>query len=249
MKKGTFNKIIRFGNVILKLSTEHTSIANEMLKLDAKDIKKYEQDIRNVGINTSRVYFSWYLNEKNIILQQFIDGKTVQEYLDCDEISSKDKLILFKRIVEMYKLSLSNENLCLDWNLNNFIIQNDEIYYVDYVPALYKDKIKSVDSDMLRQYQLSLIDKQIQLSGIVTYAIVPFFDMTKKELFEIYYSMKKIIETILKVDMNCKTNTEHVYIKKLMILEDYLNTDMSKQDFLDMYNSISMVKTAYQKTI
>ena len=249
MRKGTFNKIIRFGNIILKLSTEHTSIANEMLKLDAKDIKKYEQDIKNVGINTSKVYFSWYLNEKNIILQQFIDGKTVQEYLDCEEISSKDKLILFKRIVEMYKLSLSNENLCLDWNLNNFIIQNNEIYYVDYVPALYKDKIKSVNSDMLRQYQLSLIDKQIQLSGIITYAIVPFFDMPKKELFEIYYSMKKIIATILKVEMNYKTNTEHVYIKKLMILEDYLNTDMSKQDFLDMYNSISMVKTAYQKVI
>lgn len=45
MKKGTFNKVIRFGN---------------------------------------------------IILQQFIDGKTVQEYLDCEEISSKDKLIPFE---------------------------------------------------------------------------------------------------------------------------------------------------------
>lgn len=249
MKKGTFNKVIRFGNIILKLSTEHTSIANEMLKLDAKNIKKYEQDIRNVGINTSKVYFSCYLNEKNIILQQFIDGKTVQEYLDCEEISSKDKLILFKKIVEMYKLSLSNENLCLDWNLNNFIIQNNEIYYVDYVPALYKDKIKSVNSDMLRQYQLSLIDKQIQLAGIVTYAIVPFFDMVKNDLSEIYYSMKKIIETILNVNMRYETNAEHVYLKKLKILEDYLNTNMSKQTFLDMYNSISMVKTAYKKLI
>ena len=249
MKKGTFNKIIRFGNVILKLSTEHNSIANEMLKLDAKDIKKYEKDIRNVGINTSKVYLSWYLNEKNIILQQFIDGKTVQEYLDCEEISPKDKLILFKRIVEMYKLSLSNENLCLDWNLNNFIIQHNEVYYVDYVPALYKDKIKSVDSDMLRQYQLSLIDKQIQLSGIVTYAIVPFFDMSKEKLSEVYYSMKKTIETILNVDMNYKTNADHVYIKKLLVLEDYLNTNMNKKNFLEIYNSISMVKTAYQKVI
>ena len=73
MKKGTFNKIIRFGNIILKLSTEHTSIANEMLKLDTKDIKKYEQDIRDVGINTSKVYFSWYLNEK----YKFFDNKKI----------------------------------------------------------------------------------------------------------------------------------------------------------------------------
>ena len=45
MKKGTFNKVIRFGN---------------------------------------------------IILQQYIYGKTVQEYLDCEEISSNDKLIPFE---------------------------------------------------------------------------------------------------------------------------------------------------------
>ena len=61
--------------------------------------------------------------------------------------------------------------------------------------------------------------------------------------------MKKTIETILKVDMNYKTNSDHVYIKKLLVLEDYLNTNMNKNDFLEIYNSISMVKTAYQKVI
>lgn len=35
MKKDTFNKIIRFGNIIIKLSTEHTSIVNEMLQFDS----------------------------------------------------------------------------------------------------------------------------------------------------------------------------------------------------------------------
>ncbi len=249
MKKGTFNKIIRLGNVVLKLSTERNSISNEMLRLDAKDIKKYEGDIKNVGINTSKVYLSWHVNDKNIIIQEFINGKTVQEYLDSDDISSKDKLILFKRIIEMYKLSLSNVNLCLDWNLNNFIIKDDEIYYVDYVPALYKDKIKSVDSDILSQYQLSLVDKQIQLAGIVSYAIVPFFNESKDELMEVYHTMKKTIETILNVDMNSKDNLEHVYIKKLIIIEEYLNNSMDKQTFLKKYNSISMMKTAYQKVI
>ena len=50
MKKGTFNKIIRLGNVVLKLSIGRNSVSNEVLRLDAKDIKKYEGDIKNVGI-------------------------------------------------------------------------------------------------------------------------------------------------------------------------------------------------------
>ena len=56
VRKGTFNKIIRIGNIVLKLSTEHTSVAREMLKLDSQDIKQYETDIKNVGINTSQVF-------------------------------------------------------------------------------------------------------------------------------------------------------------------------------------------------
>lgn len=244
MKKGTFNKIIRFGNLILKLSTNHTSVAKEMLKLDTKDVKKYENDISKVGIKTSKVYLSLYFNEKNIIIQEFINGKTIQEYLDSNEFSIASKLKLFKNVIELYKLSLRNENLCLDWNLNNFIIENNEIYYIDYVPALYKDKIHNTNSERLEEYKLSLIDKKIQLAGIISYAIIPFFDNSKEELTNVYKIMKGCIEEILNIKIDFINNTEHVYLKKLAIIESYLNSNKSKQEFLKEYSSISMIKTA-----
>lgn len=249
MKKGTFNKIVRFGNLVLKLSTEHNSIATEMLKLDSKNVSRYEKDINQVGINTSKVYLSLKFNDKNLIIQEFIDGQTVQEYLDSNDVSSRAKLVIFKRIIEMYGMSLSNPNLCLDWNLNNFIIQNNDIYYVDYVPALYKNKINNVHSELLQEYQLSLIDKHVQLAGIVCHAIIPFFTSPKTELKEVYFSMKEMIEEILGVKMDYTSNFDHTYIKKMMLLEEYLTTNQDEHEFSEKYNSISMLKTAHKKVL
>lgn len=246
MKKGTFNKIIKIGNIVLKFSTPHSSIAKEMLNLDSKNIKKYEADIKNVGIKTSKVYFYSSFQDKDLIIQEYIDGLTIQEYLDSDEFSPLDKLKVFKKIVEMYKMSLSDENLCLDWNLNNFILKNDDIYYIDYVPAFYKDQIKSVNSERLKQYQQSLIDTKIQMAGIISYAIVSFFDEEKQELKRVYEEMKKFSCEILKIDFS-DVGSSHVYIKKLLILEDYLNSVIGKNQFLYDYNNISMTKTAKRR--
>ena len=247
MKKGTFNKIVRFGNLIIKLSTEHTSIANEMLKLDSRNIKKYENDISNVGINTSKVYLSICFNNKNFIIQEFINGETVQEYLDSNLYTNLDKLKMFKKVIQLYELSTKNDNLCLDWNLNNFIVRDNDIYYIDYVPALYKDKIKSVKSERLKQYKLSLLDREIQLAGIISYAIVPFFADTKEELCNVYLLMKRCIEEMLEFKININNNVNHVYIQKLSVLENYLYSNQSKEEFIKKYNSISMMKTAYVK--
>lgn len=246
MRKGTFNKIIRVGNIVFKLSLEHSSVAKEMLKLHSKNIKQYEGDIRDVGIKTSKVYFAYSIDDKNLIVQEFINGMTIQEYFDSDNVSSSDKLKVFKKVVEMYKLSLSNENLCLDWNLNNFVLNNNDIYYVDYVPALYKDKIQSINSNRLKQYQLSLLDKKIQMAGIISYAIMPFFNESKDNLYSIYNMMKQIIGEMLQVHFD-RDDIEHVYLQKLSLLEKYLTSDMEKDDFLNEYNSISMSKTAYKK--
>lgn len=245
MKKGTFNRVIRLGNVILKLSREHTSVAQEMLKLDSKNVKKYEYDISSVGIKTSKVYLSINFNDKNIIIQEFINGETIQEYFDSLEHEVSEKLKLFKNVIELYSLSLKDDNLCLDWNLNNFIVQNNDIYYIDYVPTLYRDKINSISSERLEQYKLSLLDRQIQLAGILSHAIIPFFNETKSDLKEIYYLMKSCIENILKIKMNLLYQQDHVYSRKLLILEDYLNTNKPKEDFIREYHSISMSKTAY----
>lgn len=56
MKQGTFNKIFKIGNFIVKLSKEHSSVSSEIAMMGSDDIKKYEKDISSVGVNTSKVY-------------------------------------------------------------------------------------------------------------------------------------------------------------------------------------------------
>jgi tRNA A-37 threonylcarbamoyl transferase component Bud32 len=249
MRIGTFNKVIRIGKYIIKLSTDHTSIAKEMLKLDSKDIKKYERDISNVGIKTSKVFLSFYCEEKNFIIQEYIEGLTVQEYLDSPSISKSDKLKLYKKIVDLYKLSMDNPDLCLDWNLNNFIVQKGEPCYVDYVPALYKSKIKEVKSSRLEQYKESLVEPRIQLAGIITYAIVPFFQLEKKELLSVYNTMIKYTSGSLGIDVTPNGYEQHIYLQKLEILNEYLFSDMNYEEFLPRYQDLSMRKTGSKRKV
>lgn len=157
MKQGTFNRIFKIGNFIVKLSKEHSSVSREIAMMGSDDIKKYEKDINSVGVNTSKVYLHLKLKNKSLILQEYINGYTLQEYFESLEISILDKLKIFRELIVLYGKTMHNDNLCLDWNLKNFIISKGSIYYIDYVPALYKDKIKKLKSKRLEQYKASKV--------------------------------------------------------------------------------------------
>lgn len=107
-----------------------------------------------------------------------------------------EKLKIFRELIVLYSKTLRNDNLCLDWNLKNFIISKGNIYYIDYVPALYKNKIKELKSERLEQYKTSYLDRKVQLAGIMSYAIVPFFNENKQELRKVFLCMMSCIEEI-----------------------------------------------------
>ena len=247
MKQGTFNKIFKIGNFIVKLSKEHSSVSSEIAKMGSDDIKKYEKDISSVGINTSKVYLHLKSKNKSLILQEYIDGYTLQEYFESLEISNLDKLKMFRELIILYSKTLQNDNLCLDWNLKNFIISKGDIYYIDYVPALYKDRIMKLNSERLEQYMLSYLDRKIQLAGIMSYAIVPFFKEEKEELKNLFLGMIKSIEEILNIKFNDKDLTNHIYIKKMNILFNYLNSKQDYESFIEQYKSITMEETTVKK--
>lgn len=247
MKQGTFNKIFRIGNFIVKLSKEHSSVSKEISMMGSDDIKKYESDIKATGVSTSKVYLHLKSKNKSLILQEYIDGYTLQEFFESVEISNVDKLKMFRELIVLYRKTLKNDNLCLDWNLKNFIISNGEIFYIDYVPALYKDHIEQVTSERLEQYKASYLDKQVQLAGIISYAIVPFFDEDKLLLNDVYNSMISCIEEILGIRFQNLSLPNHVYIKKLAIISEYLSSCQSYEEFIKQYKSISMEKTAIKK--
>lgn len=244
MKQGTFNKILKIGNLIIKISKEHSSISSEMAKMGSDDIKQYEQDIKMTGVNTSKVYLYLKRKKKTLIIQEYISGYTIQEFFENENIKSVEKLKIFKELILLYQKTLKNNNLCLDWNLKNFIISNGKIVYIDYVPALYKNCIEKVESERLNQYIESYLDRQVQLAGIISYAIVPFLKEDKKSLRKIYFSMINCIEEILNIKLDSSNIPNHVYIQKINLILDYLNSSQTYLDFISQYNSVTMEKTA-----
>lgn len=249
MKQGSFNKIFKVGSLIIKISKEHSSITKEIAKMGSEDIKKYEKDIRETGVDTSKVYLNLKMKDKILILQKYIDGLTLQDFFEKEDLSNILKLKIFKELILLYNKTKVNDNLCLDWNLKNFIIYDNKIVYIDYVPALYKDKIENIRHDRLEQYIQSYLDRKIQLAGIISYAIVPFFKEDKKELSKIFYSMITIIKEILNIDLVDIANNDHVYLKKMEIINNYLNSEQEYDSFLEDYKSISMQKTAAKRNI
>lgn len=249
MKQGTFNKIFRIGNLVIKLSKEHSSVSKEIAMMGSDDIKKYENDIKATGVRTSKIYLHLKSKNTSLILQEYIKGYTLQEFFENIEISNLDKLKMFRELIVLYRKTLKNDNLCLDWNLKNFIISKGEIFYIDYVPALYRNCIEKVTSERLAQYKASYLDKQIQLAGIISYAIVPFFKENKSLLNDVYKNMISCIEEILGIRFENLNLSNHVYMKKLGIISEYLCSCQSYEEFIQQYKSVTMEKTVIKKRL
>ena len=154
---------------------------------------------------------------------------------------------MFRELIVLYSKTLRNDNLYLDWNLKNFIISKGNIYYIDYVPALYKNKIKELKSERLEQYKTSYLDRKVQLARIMSYAIVPFFNENKQELRKVFLCMMSCIEEILNIKYDDNYLTDHVYIKKINMIFNYLNSNQDYETFIEKYKFITMEKTAVKK--
>lgn len=71
--------------------------------------------------------------------------------------------------------------------MKNFIVSENEIYYIDFVPSLYKDKIEKSIAPNLLQYKESYLNDKVQISGILGYAIMSFLkNETKENAIHIY---------------------------------------------------------------
>ena len=73
--------------------------------------------------------------EGEIIIKEFIDGKTVVEIIKDKEFK-KDYL---KQVMEMQEICRNN-NLNIDWYPTNFIIKDGTLFYIDYECNEYMDE-------------------------------------------------------------------------------------------------------------
>ena len=129
MESGLFNNIIKVDNYVIKISKKDSEISNQiMTEMSSGTPEEYAMHINNVGIKTAKIQSSFMCDDYDILVQEYIEGKTIQQLLNDENIDINMKVRVFEKFIDLYKLSEKDSNLCLDWNMKNLILNNDEIY-------------------------------------------------------------------------------------------------------------------------
>ncbi len=245
MESGLFNNIIKVDNYVIKISKRDSEISNQVMdEMNSGTPEEYAAHINNIGIKTAKIQSSFMCDDYDILVQEYIDGVTIQQLLNNENVSTDIKVSVFEKFIYLYKLSEKDSNLCLDWNMKNFILNNDEIYYVDLTPCLYKDKIMNSKSDNLSQYRESYLNKNIQVAGILGYAVMSFVKYKSKEEVQIIYNkFLDILKEKIDFDLTkCTKDFNHVYFYKIYQVQEYLSSNITYEEMINNISNYSMEK-------
>lgn len=236
MKRGSFNKIYKLGNLVIKIDTEKDSFSKIVMdEMDSKKYIRYEKDLNKCGIKTSKLYF-YTTFPKTILIEKNIHGKTLQEIMNDKDVSIKDKLILIKKLLLIYKQT-ENSNVCIDCNLKNFILNKNDLVYIDFVPSLYKDKIIKSDNKRIEDYKKIYLSSNLQLISIMNYVLKSLIYLKKDELKEVRNQIIMYIHEIF--ELNAFLDSENVVVKKKKLINKYIEEDMSLVEFNKEYNKVN----------
>jgi len=234
MRNGSFNKIYKIGNMVIKINKDKNTFSKLIMKeMDNKKYKRYQKDLNKIGIKTSKIYF----NICNIIfIEKYIKGKTLQEIIEDTKISLNKKISLLKKFLKVYKRTL-NTNICIDCNMQNFIINKNDIYYIDFVPSLYRNKINEVNNNFLKDYKQLYIDTKLQLLNIINYVIKSMFYLDINKLKEFKNNLINYIEKNFRITLDFNYN--NITLKKFDLINKYIEGYISKEDFDKEYKKIN----------
>ena len=132
--KGGYSYLVNNDGLLFTLKQIHhepCEYYNFGNKIEA-ELRDYER-LLQIGIILPKLIYCY--KEKEIIIKEFIDGKTIVEIIKDGEFK-EDYL---KQVMEMQKICRNN-NLNIDWYPTNFIVQNGMLYYVDYECNQYMDE-------------------------------------------------------------------------------------------------------------
>lgn len=242
MESGMFNEVFKLDKYVIKIS-KNDEIFNQIVnEMTIDDVKQYEKNINNVGIKTARIYEELNFPNCKVLIQEYIEGQTLEDILRSKEHDIERKLEIFKKYTEIYKLSKQNNNLCLDWNLKNFVYNGKELIYVDLTPCLYKDSIRNIKLENLIQFRDSFLDENITIAGILGYTLKALIKEEDKETVKkAYIKIKEMLEYKPQ-----EKRENHIYLDKLSLLEDFLNSDMEKDELFDLLKDFSMKKESLE---
>lgn len=243
MKKGLFSSNISIYKLIIKkyISNEITLVFKYITT--PKYIKKYQNDIEKLGFNIAKVYFSFEINNTLFLVQKLIKGDTVEEILKSNKYDISFKKEIIKKILNKIILLKENE-IIIDWNLKNFILYKDKIFYVDFTPVLYRKNIMLINSQRLKPYTNMLLNTEIQFCSFLGYVCNYLIDLPKKTLKDVFEELILIAkdnDIIIK-----KTNkNSHLMERKISLIFEYLNTSMPRKELKRELSKYSMKHLIY----
>lgn len=132
--KGGYSYLVCKDNsfyVIKQIHHEPCSYYNFGNKLES-EINDYEK-LCGVNINLPRLIEIDYKEER--ILKEYIEGPTVYDLVKNDLITEE----IIKSVENMARKCFEH-NLNIDYYPTNFIVRNNEVYYIDYECNLYDEK-------------------------------------------------------------------------------------------------------------
>ena len=100
-------------------------------KLEA-EINDYNR-LLETGINIPKLIEVDYRNER--ILKEYIDGPTIMELVEQNLLTD-----LYIKIVEKMASDVMEYNLNIDYYPTNFIVKDNDLYYIDYECNIYDEK-------------------------------------------------------------------------------------------------------------
>lgn len=241
MKRGTYLKCFKVFNIYFKISFPKSPVERYIYnKFNDVSIRKYVDDINSLGIKTSKLYFTFSIKSKIFIAQKYIRGLTLDEYVNKTEYTSESKEY-FEKLMLMFKKSLISNDFKIDWNLNNFII-NDGLVLVDYMPPLYIDVIKTLDDEHVSQLRQLYLTPTIQLQGIVGYWLRPYMNLEKDAFMHIYNELLSTIKRITEIDLMNEISNDHVFSERLSLIQQCLGKHIDYEAMKKQYMSISLKK-------
>lgn len=225
----------------------------KILLSDGSEIKTYDDVILNYGllyhktidsdllnkINNDNNYYEIYYKTVNYITKRLRSEKEINEYIDKNKVTNKDKEKLVKKLKENNlindlnfakayiadKINLSN--IGLDKIRNDLLMHNISVEIID-------SELAKVDNNLIKEKLKKLIAKKIKNSKYTGYKLK--FKIVN-ELINLGYDKDDILEIYDNISVDNTENIKKEYDKLYKKLSNkYQNKDLERMIKSKLYN-------------
>lgn len=249
-------------NTIVKKIQYHGAVEEkfglEIFPCTIEGIKNYVKKLKEAGVEIADVKDIYVSNQDLYIIQDYIVGKTLNEYLLSENaIVSKEQYDFFEQLLKIQRKILSyNSDLRIDFNLNNFIISNKKLILVDIIPPIYiKDKrINMQDKKANIVYSL-YCEPEWQIIAVISYWILAKMNYNIKNNLEELINQLFLLanryfygyfcwENIVKIGVY---NENAWFHQRLKIIKDYFDEKISFNNMYSTFREYSLSETFREK--